>query len=142
MILLIDNYDSFTYNLVQYLGDLGAVCTVRRNDRITVAEAMALKPRAIVLSPGPKTPVAAGICCDLIRAAGPVIPLLGVCLGHQAIGHVYGGDVTRAGLPMHGKISTIIYDLRAMGRYEKDGPRQLFNLEDVIDELSLPLNMP
>ena len=107
MILLIDNYDSFTYNLVQYLGDLGAVCTVRRNDRITVAEAMALKPRAIVLSPGPRTPAEAGICCDLIRAAGPTIPLLGVCLGHQAIGHVYGGVVKRAGLPMHGKVSTI-----------------------------------
>jgi anthranilate synthase component II len=107
MILLIDNYDSFTYNLVQYLGDLGAVCDVRRNDAITVDAALALKPAAIVISPGPKSPRDAGICCDLIRAAGATVPILGVCLGHQAIGEVYGGDVRRAGHPMHGKISTV-----------------------------------
>jgi anthranilate synthase component 2 len=107
MILLIDNYDSFTYNLVQYLGDLGQTCDVRRNDQIEVAAALALKPEAIVISPGPKTPRDAGICCDLIRAAGPTIPLLGVCLGHQAIGEVYGGAVRRASEPMHGKVSTI-----------------------------------
>lgn len=107
MILLIDNYDSFTYNLVQYLGDLGQVCDVRRNDQITVKAALDLKPEAIVVSPGPKTPRDAGICCDLIRAAGPKIPLLGVCLGHQAIGEVYGGTVRRAAEPMHGKVSNI-----------------------------------
>jgi anthranilate synthase component II len=107
MILLIDNYDSFTYNLVHYLGELGATCDVYRNDKITVSDALKLKPKAIVLSPGPCTPTEAGICLDLIRAAGNAIPLLGVCLGHQAIGHVYGGRVMRAPLPLHGKLSTI-----------------------------------
>jgi anthranilate synthase component II len=107
MLLLIDNYDSFTYNLVHYLGELGAVAEVVRNDKITVAGALALKPKAIVLSPGPCTPNEAGICLDLIRQAGPTIPLLGVCLGHQAIGQAYGGRVVRAPVPMHGKMSTI-----------------------------------
>jgi anthranilate synthase component II len=107
MILLIDNYDSFTYNLVHYLGELGAVCDVHRNDRITVADAIAKRPQAIVLSPGPCTPNEAGICLDLIATAAGRIPLLGVCLGHQAIGQVYGGKVIRAPLPMHGKLSTI-----------------------------------
>ncbi len=107
MILLIDNYDSFTYNLVHYLGELGGVCEVHRNDEITVEAALKLKPQAIVLSPGPCTPNEAGICLDLIRAAGASIPILGVCLGHQSIGQVYGGKVIRAGLPMHGKISSI-----------------------------------
>lgn len=127
MILLIDNYDSFTYNLVQYLGDLGAHCEVRRNDKITVAEALAMAPRAIVLSPGPKTPAEAGICCDLIRAAGPRIPLLGVCLGHQAIGQVYGGRVVRAGVPMHGKISTIRPMPSAAAMPAVKGVRSLFD---------------
>jgi len=108
MLLLIDNYDSFTYNLVHYLGELGAPCEVHRNDRITVAEALARKPRAIVLSPGPCTPAEAGICLDLIRAAAKSrLPVLGVCLGHQAIGQAFGGEVVRAPLPMHGKLSTI-----------------------------------
>jgi anthranilate synthase component 2 len=110
MLLLIDNYDSFTYNLVHYLGELGARCEVHRNDRITVAAALAAKPKAIVLSPGPCTPSEAGICLDLIRAAGPKIPLLGVCLGHQAIGQAYGGRVIRAPIPMHGKISPIRHE--------------------------------
>ncbi len=114
MILLIDNYDSFTYNLVHYLGELGAVCEVHRNDRITVDEVIKAKPQAIVLSPGPCTPDDAGICLDLIRACGPTIPLLGVCLGHQALGQVYGGRVIRAGLPMHGKISSIRHDGRGL----------------------------
>ena len=109
MILLIDNYDSFTWNLVQYLGDLGAQCDVRRNDRITVADALALRPGAIVLSPGPCTPNEAGICLDLI-AASAAIPLLGVCLGHQAIGQAFGGHVVRAPAPMHGKLSRIRHD--------------------------------
>lgn len=109
MLLLIDNYDSFTYNLVHYLGELGAESVVVRNDKITVAEVMANKPQAIVLSPGPCTPNEAGICLDLIKAAGPTIPLLGVCLGHQSIGQSYGGKVIRAPQPMHGKLSTITH---------------------------------
>jgi len=107
MILLIDNYDSFTFNLVHYLGELGAECDVRRNDSLSVAQAIALAPEAIVLSPGPCTPNEAGICCDLIRAAAGRIPILGVCLGHQAIGQVFGGEVVRAPAPMHGKVSHI-----------------------------------
>lgn len=107
MLLLIDNYDSFTYNLVHYLGELGAESTVRRNDQITAEEALALNPQAIVLSPGPCTPNEAGICLDLIGKAVGRIPLLGVCLGHQSIGQVYGGKVVRAPTPMHGKLSTI-----------------------------------
>ncbi len=107
MLLLIDNYDSFTYNLVHYLGELGAVAEVVRNDKISVAEVLRLKPKAIVLSPGPCTPNEAGICLDLIAKAGPSIPLLGVCLGHQAIGQVYGGKVIRAPAPMHGKLSSV-----------------------------------
>ena len=107
MLLLIDNYDSFTWNLVHYLGELGAPTTVYRNDQISVADALGLKPDAIVLSPGPCTPNEAGVCLDLIAAAGPTVPLLGVCLGHQAIGQHYGGVVKRAASPMHGKLSTI-----------------------------------
>ena len=110
MLLLIDNYDSFTYNLVHFLGDLGAHCTVKRNDQITVDEAMALKADAIVLSPGPCTPNEAGICMDLIRAAAKAqVPLFGVCLGHQAIGQVFGGKVVRAPKPMHGKLSGVTH---------------------------------
>lgn len=108
MILLIDNYDSFTYNLVHYIGELGQACEIWRNDKITVADVLAKKPKAIVLSPGPCTPDEAGICLDLIRAAGPTVPILGVCLGHQAIGQVYGGVVKRAPEPMHGKLSTLM----------------------------------
>ncbi len=107
MILLIDNYDSFTWNLVHFLGDLGARCDVRRNDALTAEQALALSPEAIVLSPGPCTPNEAGICLDLIAAAGGRVPILGVCLGHQAVGQAYGGVVARAPLPMHGKLSTI-----------------------------------
>jgi anthranilate synthase component 2 len=107
MLILIDNYDSFTYNLVHYLGELGAPCEVYRNDKITADEVLAAKPQAIVLSPGPCTPNEAGICIDLIAKAGAKVPLLGVCLGHQAIGQVYGGRVVRAAEPMHGKLSTI-----------------------------------
>ena len=106
-VLLIDNYDSFTWNLVQYLGDLGAQLKVVRNDEISVADAFAAAPDAIVLSPGPCTPNEAGICLDLIKAAGPHVPMLGVCLGHQAMGQVYGGEVIRAPAPMHGKTCVI-----------------------------------
>jgi anthranilate synthase component 2 len=107
MILLIDNYDSFTYNLFHYLGELGADVRVVRNDELTAAEALALKPQGIVLSPGPCTPNEAGICMDVIRLADGAMPILGVCLGHQAIGQVYGGSVVRAPEPMHGKLSRI-----------------------------------
>ncbi|TLU73894.1 anthranilate synthase component II [Lichenicoccus roseus] len=110
MILLIDNYDSFTFNLVHFLGDLGAECDVRRNDALTVEAAMALRPDAIVLSPGPCAPDQAGICCDLIRAAAGRVPLLGVCLGHQALGQVFGGEVVRAATPMHGKLSPVRHE--------------------------------
>jgi anthranilate synthase component 2 len=106
-VTLIDNYDSFTWNLVHYLGALGAEMTVHRNDRVSVAEIMAAAPDAIVLSPGPCTPHEAGICLDLIHATGETIPIFGVCLGHQAIGEAYGGEVVRAPLPVHGKLATI-----------------------------------
>ncbi len=107
MILLIDNYDSFTFNLVQFFGDLGAECAVHRNDRISVEEALAMRPEAIVLSPGPCTPNEAGICLDLIAAAAGKVPILGVCLGHQAIGVAYGAAVDLAPRLMHGKTSAI-----------------------------------
>lgn len=109
MILLIDNYDSFTYNIVHYLGELGAACDVHRNDQISVDEALALKPKAIVLSPGPCTPNEAGVCCELIARVKGNVPLLGICLGHQAIGQVYGGRVVRAPTLMHGKVSKIYH---------------------------------
>ena len=107
MLLLIDNYDSFTFNLFHYLGELGAEVLVRRNDEISVAEALRMRVDGIVLSPGPCTPNEAGICLDLIRKADGRVPILGVCLGHQAIGQVYGGRVVRAPEPMHGKLSRI-----------------------------------
>jgi anthranilate synthase/aminodeoxychorismate synthase-like glutamine amidotransferase len=110
MILVIDNYDSFTYNLVQYLGDLGETPEVRRNDALTVEEVGALRPRAILLSPGPCTPAEAGITVPVVRRWGAEIPILGVCLGHQAIGEAYGGRVVRAGRVMHGKTSPIVHD--------------------------------
>jgi anthranilate synthase/aminodeoxychorismate synthase-like glutamine amidotransferase len=109
MILLIDNYDSFTFNLYHFLGDVGGRCEVVRNDKLTVAEALARQPEAIVLSPGPCTPNDAGICLDLIAAAAGTIPILGVCLGHQAIGQAFGGAVVRAPAPMHGKTSRIFH---------------------------------
>jgi anthranilate synthase component 2 len=107
MITLIDNYDSFTYNLVHYFGDLGVTCRVYRNDKISAEEVFAEEPKAIVLSPGPCTPNEAGICLDLIEKNDGRVPLLGVCLGHQAIGQAYGGKVIRAPKLMHGKTSTI-----------------------------------
>ncbi|MDR3505243.1 MAG: aminodeoxychorismate/anthranilate synthase component II [Acidocella sp.] len=111
MILLIDNYDSFTFNLVQFFGDLGADCLVKRNDALTAEEALALNPEAIVLSPGPCTPNEAGICLDVVRlAAERRVPLFGVCLGHQAIGQAFGGEVIRGAEPVHGKTSPIFHD--------------------------------
>ena len=110
MLLVIDNYDSFTWNLVHYLGELGAEPHVVRNDKITADEALAEKPEAIVLSPGPCTPNEAGICLDLIAKANGDVPLLGVCLGHQAIGQAYGGSIVRAPTLMHGKLSQILHE--------------------------------
>ena len=116
MILLIDNYDSFTFNLFHFLGDVGGQCEVVRNDKLTVAEALARPPEAIVLSPGPCTPNEAGICLDLIAAASGKIPILGVCLGHQAIGQAFGGNVVRAPAPMHGKAARISHNARGLFR--------------------------
>jgi anthranilate synthase/aminodeoxychorismate synthase-like glutamine amidotransferase len=110
MILVLDNYDSFTYNLVQYLGELGLEIDVRRNDAIAVDDVEALKPDAIVISPGPCTPADAGISVPLVRRWGSSIPILGVCLGHQAIVEAYGGRVVRAGRVMHGKTSRVLHD--------------------------------
>jgi anthranilate synthase/aminodeoxychorismate synthase-like glutamine amidotransferase len=110
VILVIDNYDSFTYNLVQYLGELGTNPMVRRNNEITLDEIESLAPKQIVISPGPGRPEQAGITLDVIKRFGPSIPLLGVCLGHQAIGMAFGGSVVRANAPMHGKTSTIRHD--------------------------------
>ena len=110
MILVLDNYDSFTYNLVQYFGELGAELVVRRNDRTSIDEVEELHPEKICISPGPGTPDEAGISNDLIRHFGPRIPVLGVCLGHQCIGQVYGGEVVRAERVMHGKTSPILHE--------------------------------
>jgi len=110
VLLVIDNYDSFTWNLVHYLGELGAEPSVVRNDKISVDAALGREPEAIVLSPGPCTPNEAGICLDLIKAADGAVPILGVCLGHQAIGQAYGGRIVRAPSLMHGKLSTIEHE--------------------------------
>ena len=110
VLFVLDNYDSFTYNLVQYFGELGAEPVVRRNDEITVEEIAALHPERICISPGPGTPAEAGVCEAVIRELGPRVPVLGVCLGHQAIGEVFGGEIVRAGRLMHGKTSPILHD--------------------------------
>ncbi len=107
MLFVLDNYDSFTYNLVQYFGELGAEMVIRRNDELSAAQVAALRPERLVISPGPCTPNEAGISNELIRTLGSKIPVLGVCLGHQCIGHVFGGEVVRAGRLMHGKTSPI-----------------------------------
>ena len=116
MVFVLDNYDSFTYNLVQYLGELGAEVEVRRNDRVTVTEVEAMRPERIVLSPGPCTPREAGISIELIRHFAGKVPLLGVCLGHQAIGEAFGGKVVRAKNLMHGKTSEVQHDGRTIFR--------------------------
>ena len=111
MLLLIDNYDSFTFNLVHYLGEIGHTATVRRNDALTVQDALAMAPDAIVVSPGPCDPARAGICLPLIKAAATQgVPVFGVCLGHQAIGEAFGGRVVRAAAPVHGKAGTILHE--------------------------------
>jgi anthranilate synthase/aminodeoxychorismate synthase-like glutamine amidotransferase len=114
MLLIIDNYDSFTYNLVQYFGELGAEMRIFRNDQITVSEIEAMAPSKLCISPGPCYPREAGISCEAIRTLGPRVPTLGVCLGHQAIGEVYGGDVIRAPRLMHGKTSLMHHDGRGV----------------------------
>ncbi len=113
-LLMIDNYDSFTYNLVQYLGELGVEVIVRRNDAIDVAGARALKPDAIVISPGPRTPAEAGISVPILRELAGELPMLGVCLGHQCMGEAFGGKVVRAARLMHGKTSPIVHDGRTI----------------------------
>jgi len=114
MILVVDNYDSFTWNLVHYLAELGSEAKVVRNDALSAAEAVALKPEAVVLSPGPCTPNEAGICLELIASAPEALPILGVCLGHQAIGQAFGGEVVRAKTLMHGKTSPVRHDGRGV----------------------------
>jgi len=114
MIFVLDNYDSFTYNLVQYIGELGQQVDVRRNDQVTVAEVQQMSPEKIVISPGPCTPHEAGISIDLIRHFAGKTPILGVCLGHQAIGEAFGGKVIRAPHLMHGKTSAVVHDNRTI----------------------------
>ncbi len=116
MVLLIDNYDSFTFNLAQYLGELGATVAVHRNDRVTMADVAAMKPSHIVISPGPGRPEDAGISVDVIRTFGPTIPTLGVCLGHQALGYAFGGQVVGAAVLMHGKTSDVEHDGKGVFR--------------------------
>ena len=132
-VTLIDNYDSFTFNLVHYLGELGAEVSVWRNDEITVADAIASKPDAIVLSPGPCTPNEAGVCLDLVRSASETTPMLGVCLGHQAIGQAFGGDIVRAPAPMHGKVSRISHHASGLFR-GLNGPFQATRYHSLIIE--------
>ena len=134
-VTLIDNYDSFTFNLVHYLGALGADVSVWRNDEISVADVLAAKPDAIVLSPGPCTPNEAGICLDLVRAASASTPLLGVCLGHQAIGQAFGGDIVRASAPMHGKLSRIAHNASGVFR-GINGPFQATRYHSLLIERS------
>jgi anthranilate synthase/aminodeoxychorismate synthase-like glutamine amidotransferase len=114
VILLIDNYDSFTFNLAQYLGELGHAPAVRRNDGITLGEVEAMRPSRIVISPGPGRPEDAGISVEVIRTMGSTVPVFGVCLGHQAIGYAFGGDVVRAPVLMHGKTSSVQHDGRGV----------------------------
>jgi anthranilate synthase component 2 len=132
-VTLIDNYDSFTFNLVHYLGELGAEVLVWRNDEITVADTLASRPDAIVLSPGPCTPNEAGVCLELVRSASETTPMLGVCLGHQAIGQAFGGDIVRAPAPMHGKVSRISHHARGLFR-GLNGPFQATRYHSLIIE--------
>ena len=138
MILMIDNYDSFTYNLVQYLGELGAEVETVRNDAVSVADIIALKPEGIVISPGPCTPNEAGICLELVEKAAGKIPLMGVCLGHQAIGQAFGGKVVRAQQLMHGKLS----DMTTTGKGLFEGLPATFRATRyhslVVERASLP----
>jgi len=138
MLLLIDNYDSFTYNLFHYLGQLGEDVVVKRNDQLSVRDALALRPDSIVLSPGPCDPDKAGICLELIRTAAGKVPILGVCLGHQAIGQAYGGKIVRAPIPMHGKLSRIHHTGESVFRGLEDGFLATRYHSLVIDRATLP----
>jgi anthranilate synthase component 2 len=140
-IILIDNYDSFTFNLFHYLGELGAQVAVHRNDKIAAEAVIAADPDAIVLSPGPCTPDDAGICLDLIAKAAPTIPIFGVCLGHQAIGQVFGGAVVRAPVPVHGKLSLIKH--KGAGVFRGiNGPFQATRYHSlVVDRASMPADL-
>jgi anthranilate synthase component 2 len=141
MIILIDNYDSFTFNLVHYLGGLGADVVVHRNDKIAADAVVAADPDAIVLSPGPCTPNEAGICLDLIAKASATIPLLGVCLGHQAIGQAFGGDVVRAPVPVHGKLSEVSHGGQGLFR-GINGPFKATRYHSlVVDRKTMPADL-
>jgi anthranilate synthase component II len=138
MIVLIDNYDSFTFNLVHYLGELGAEVVVHRNDKVSAGEVMDANPDAIVLSPGPCTPNEAGICLDLVHHAAPTIPLFGVCLGLQSIGQAFGGAVVRAPAPVHGKLSEITHQGQGVFR-GINGPFRATRYHSlVVDRATLP----
>jgi anthranilate synthase component 2 len=140
-ILIVDNYDSFTYNLVQRLGELGASCEVVRNDALSAAEILALKPKRIVLSPGPCTPDEAGVCLSLLsllRAQRSKIPMLGVCLGHQSLGQAFGARVVRARAPVHGKAEEIVHDGRGLFRGAPRGLKAGRYHSLVVEEKSLP----
>jgi anthranilate synthase component II len=140
MIVLVDNYDSFTFNLFHYLGGLGADVVVHRNDKVSVADVLASEPEAIVLSPGPCTPNQAGICLDLIKQASPTIPILGVCLGHQAVGQAFGGEVVRA-TPMHGKLSDIHHSNSGVF-YGINGPFKATRYHSlVVERASMPRDL-
>ena len=142
MIVLIDNYDSFTFNLFHYLGSLGAEVVVHRNDKIAADAVVAAEPEAIVLSPGPCTPKEAGICIDLIRKAAPTIPIMGVCLGHQAIGEAFGGHVVRAPVLVHGKLSEVKHQGKTLFR-GINGPFRATRYHSlVVDRGSLPPELP
>ena len=138
MILVIDNYDSFTYNLVQYLGDLGAKLRVCRNDKITLGKVKTMKPTHIVISPGPGIPADAGLCRDIIAHFGDRIPILGVCLGHQAIAEVFGGTVVRAAAVVHGKTSRIRHDGRTIFRNIPDPFTATRYHSLIVEKASLP----
>jgi anthranilate synthase component II len=141
MIVLIDNYDSFTYNLVHYLGELGEEVVVHRNDQIGVGQVVGAKPDAIVLSPGPCDPNRAGICLDLIAAATGRIPVLGVCLGHQAIGQNFGGKVVRAPVPMHGKLSQVHHRGQGVFKGLPDGFKATRYHSLVVERESFPASL-
>ncbi len=138
MLLMIDNYDSFTFNLVQYLQTLGAEVRVERNDALTVDEIAKLAPQRIVISPGPCTPNDAGVSMEVIQRLGPTTPILGVCLGHQAMGQVYGGDVIRAGRIMHGKTSRIRHEGKGVFAGLPDGYEATRYHSLVVDKATLP----
>ena len=141
MVVLIDNYDSFTFNLVHYLGGLGAEVRVQRNDKVAVDDVLAADPDAIVLSPGPCTPNQAGICLELIQKAAPSTPILGVCLGHQAIGQAFGGQVVRAPSPVHGKLSEVRHRGQSVFR-GINGPFRATRYHSlVVDRATLPATL-